>query len=308
MKLIHLLKTAAAVTWAAAASSASAAITININEVGSDVVATASGTANTSSFAAPIEFPVGVETYIFPSSTALGLLVGDGSIARTWDYYQEITTVKIVFGIGNFAYASSSTGDVVGITQDIDFMPGDIYLPVNYVSGTALSGSSTWLGQSIASLGLYEGSYTWHWGSGANADSLTLNISASAPVPEPETYAMLLAGTRSAGCGGAAGPPDLQPASGLVERKNREEPVRHCIGPQFHSLAVGDLGNEEVVGTGVVEDVGAAALFDGRRQQGQGTGVPLDDLFHGYRMPPLSTRLRTRSMLISGSSVATKYR
>lgn len=170
MKLIHLLKTAAAVTWAAAASSASAAITININEVGSDVVATASGTANTSSFAAPIEFPAGVETYIFPSSTAGGLLVGDGSIARTWDYYQEITTVKIVFGIGNFAYASSSTGDVVGITQDIDFMPGDIYLPVNYVSGTALSGSSTWLGQSIASLGLYEGSYTWHWGSGANAD------------------------------------------------------------------------------------------------------------------------------------------
>jgi hypothetical protein len=125
---------AAALAMAAAASSASAAITINVSEVGSNVVATVSGTANTTSLSSPWTYSGGIEAFIYPYSTAGSVLVGDGSAAGAWYYMQEIATFGVVFGNGFGAYASSSTGDFVGISQDFD-APSDIYLPVNYVSG-----------------------------------------------------------------------------------------------------------------------------------------------------------------------------
>ena len=57
-------------------------------------------------------------------------------------------------------------------------------------SGSLLSSSNTWTGQSFRSLGLTPGTYTWTWGAGVNADSFKMNIGTSA-VPEPASFVML---------------------------------------------------------------------------------------------------------------------
>ncbi len=63
-------------------------------------------------------------------------------------------------------------------------------VPTGYVSGTALSGSSTYDGMTIAGLGLTPGTYTYSSGTGADADSLTVNVGA---VPEPSSLALATA-------------------------------------------------------------------------------------------------------------------
>jgi hypothetical protein len=67
-----------------------------------------------------------------------------------------------------------------------------------YTSESTLSGSSTYDGQTIASLGLTPGRYVYTWGSGADADSLSLNIG----VPEPSTWTMMLIGFGGLGFAG----------------------------------------------------------------------------------------------------------
>jgi hypothetical protein len=69
----------------------------------------------------------------------------------------------------------------------------DVYGPTGYVSGNALSGTSTWDSTTIDGLGLTPGSYTVTWGTGSNADSITVNVG-PAPAPEPGTLCLLGAG------------------------------------------------------------------------------------------------------------------
>jgi hypothetical protein len=66
---------------------------------------------------------------------------------------------------------------------------GVVVVPVGYVSGTVLSDSATWTGQSLASLGLTPGTYTYTWGSGIHADSATVQIGNT--TPEPGTVPLL---------------------------------------------------------------------------------------------------------------------
>ena len=81
-------------------------------------------------------------------------------------------------------FANSGSGDFVQIMNGFG-----LGLPKNYVSGTALSSTSTWNSQTFTSLGLTPGTYVYTWGSGATADSATLTIGAS-PVPEPSSIIM----------------------------------------------------------------------------------------------------------------------
>ncbi len=168
---------------------ASAVVTINFQQVGLNVVATGSGSANvtaltrdTSSTGAQV-WPVSVfpETFlsIGPVSTpdlpiAVSAFIGISG------------PTNIGTGTTN-AFASSGSGDRIGLVAN-----RVMYLPFTYVSGAAVSGTSTWNNASFASLGLTPGTYTWTWGSGATADSMVINI--GTPVPEPGTLALMLAG------------------------------------------------------------------------------------------------------------------
>jgi hypothetical protein len=49
-------------------------------------------------------------------------------------------------------------------------------VPQGYVSGTVISGSTTYDTQTIVGMGLTPGVYTWSWGSGGNASSLVMTI------------------------------------------------------------------------------------------------------------------------------------
>ena len=159
------------------ALSASAEMIITLVEQGNDLVATASGSFNTtdltldSSTSGP---------YIAPVSGVLHL-GGDGSYA-TRDTFSSISGPSN-FGTGSGGPASSSSGDFVALRITTENV---IMAPDGYVSGTFLSGTSTWSNMSLANQGITPGSYVWTWGSGENADSLTLNA-----IPEPATFAFI---------------------------------------------------------------------------------------------------------------------
>ncbi|MDE2517523.1 MAG: hypothetical protein KGL12_15960 [Rhodospirillales bacterium] len=151
---------------------ARAAVIETMMQVGSDVVVTASGTIDLAGFNNP-----GYEQY---SSGANGIIPDLGSIivgapgTATTDLYGPFTG-PTSFGTGGFTQPSSGSGDRVGVRQD---SPSTTFIvvPQAYVSGAALSGSSTFSNATYASLGVDIGTYVWSWGSGPTVDSLTLDV------------------------------------------------------------------------------------------------------------------------------------
>ena len=81
----------------------------------------------------------------------------------------------------------------------VDAGEGNLVVPNNYVSGSSLSGTSTYSGQTLAGLGLTPGTHRWTWGSGANADFLEVDIP-GAPVPEPSSLILAAMGIGVVGC------------------------------------------------------------------------------------------------------------
>jgi hypothetical protein len=88
------------------------------------------------------------------------------------------------FGAGGHVVASKGGGDAIAVNGSDGFLG----VPLDYVSGSALSSSMEFAGQTFTSIGLTPGTYSWSWGSGANADSLTVQMQiGAAPIPEPTT-------------------------------------------------------------------------------------------------------------------------
>lgn len=184
--------------------SSKAAVVININEVGGDVVATSSGTINTTGF----DSQSGLTTSTgFIRGTSFNpnwfCAVGTGTSAGEVGAYlisnftndnNDICTTSAG------AMASLNSGDFVGLVSRSAGEGADVvYVPVGYASGDPLSGSSMWAGASFASLELNPGTYVYTWGTGETADSLTLNIGdvlippePSAPIPTVSTSALML--------------------------------------------------------------------------------------------------------------------
>lgn len=156
----------------AASGSANAAVTFTISQVGGDVVITGSGSYDLTGAAL---IGGGVQDGYINSS--LGLAVGGpfGSV----DLY-ALTVNPGAFGTGSYLDGSPDVGDRFGL--DVITFGGFITVPQGYAGGP-LSGSTTFSGQTYASLGLTAGSvYTYRI---AN-DSMTLRV-----VPEPGTLALL---------------------------------------------------------------------------------------------------------------------
>jgi hypothetical protein len=147
---------------------ADAAVVINLHEVGSDVIASASGSADLTDLtliATTILFAPGEVT---PKRG--GATVGDPGET----HFYKGTNGPTLFGTGGQTEASAGSGDFVGVFAVSAFAQSPIVLfPKNYISGTSLTGSSVFESQSLKSLGLDVGQYAYTWGSGADADSLT---------------------------------------------------------------------------------------------------------------------------------------
>lgn len=161
----------------ALAASAPAAVTINIQQVGADVVATSSGSLNLS----------GLGLVTANGSTSLDFMIpSNGYIAvgtpGASSVYNGFTTSGS-FGTGSsFTAASSYSGDLTAPDQ----ADGYLFLPHNYVTGASLSSTATWLNTNFTTLGLTDGAsltYTW------SGDSITVNVVSA--IPEPATAALL---------------------------------------------------------------------------------------------------------------------
>lgn len=171
------------ITYGSLAGGANGAVIVNFQEVGGDVVATFTGTINLTGLTHQADgSPVTVASPFIgvgPDAATFGI----GGSADFDPYGDPSDSGPTSLGPGaTLILPDSSSGDFFGNAGS--FVSYDVWVPAGYVSGTAISGSSTWLGETIASLGLTPGSYTYTW---AN-DSATVNISA---VPEPSSALLL---------------------------------------------------------------------------------------------------------------------
>jgi hypothetical protein len=165
-----------------------AAYVLTINQQGANVVAAGSGSLNIADLTPDdVDDPVD-GSYMNP---AFGIIWTQANATEEYDTFTGFTGPKS-FGTGSGASGDSGSGGTVGIYENAD--PGVLLLPHGYVSGSALSSTTTFDNATFTSLGLTPGVYKWTWGSGATADSFTLDIAATGAAPETSTWMMMIAG------------------------------------------------------------------------------------------------------------------
>ena len=153
-----------------------------LDEVGSNVVGTGSGSLDVTSLTLFFNFidqartiPMGADLLLGPSTVQ-----GFGGAAGI--------SGPTSFGSGLGMLANTGAGNFVGVNGHFS----ELFVPLGYTSGTALGVSTaTWSQATFASLGLTPGTYIWTWGSGMHADSFTLQIG-PAGVPDAGSTVSLL--------------------------------------------------------------------------------------------------------------------
>ncbi len=183
MNMRKFVAVAALTTSAFALSSAAnAAIIINIQEVGPDVVGTATGTLDLTGLADQGTIALALAVRGTPGYFGGG---SSGSVQA----YTGITG-PADWGPGSLTNASSSSGDLFAFNPRFNGSPR-IFVPIGYTSNSAISSSSTFAGATLASLGLTEGTYLYN----APNDTITVIIGAArGAVPEPATWAFMILG------------------------------------------------------------------------------------------------------------------
>jgi hypothetical protein len=169
-------------------SSSRADITITILQSGSNVVATGSGSIDLTGLTA--EPPSAVTTGV--SGIQAIASVGPGAVSVT-DYnvtlYEGVTGPGI-FGTGSYTTPTSATGVPFGVSG----WTNEIGVPIGYTSGTTISGTSTFSGETIGMLGLTPGTYTYTWDGGGPDHTLTVQIGSAVPEPSTAMLARIMHG------------------------------------------------------------------------------------------------------------------
>jgi hypothetical protein len=163
--------------------SARASYIVTLQEVGSSVVATGSGAFNLTALSQDFNQVGQGGALINPF---VGAIFTGTTTQVDIDAYSGFSGPTSFGSNSNPRDADSGSGDRVGIVGS-----SVLIVPDNYVSGTALSDSSTYLNATFASLGVDPGTYVWTWGTGENADSFTLQIG-PAGVPDGGSTVSLL--------------------------------------------------------------------------------------------------------------------
>jgi hypothetical protein len=199
MKSLEFFKPTLATTlaivlaWLLSVRAAQAGYTVTLQQVGPDVVATGSGAINltgltfsNSGFLGPLILPNFHSFSHFFHGSACGVNTGPFS-SMPQDPRQSVDSYLGASGPISFGriptpfeqFATSGSGDPVGISSasSLEFTGARLSVPRGYVSGTFLSDSATYRGNTFASLDVAPGTYVWRWGNGAN-QNFTLQIEA----------------------------------------------------------------------------------------------------------------------------------
>jgi len=158
---------------------AQAGYMVTLQEVGSNVIATGTGAIDLTglTFSVNTGGTAGVVS-------SLGVIL-TGPTVSSISIYTGVSG-PTSFGSGGETFASSGTGDFVGIIG----ANGTLIVPLGYMSGTALSDSSTYDSATFSSLGVTPGIYEWTWGTGGN-QNFTLDAVAPAVPNSGSTFALL---------------------------------------------------------------------------------------------------------------------
>jgi hypothetical protein len=162
-------------------SSSHAGIIITILQSGSDVVATGSGSIDLTGLT--LEGPLPVSTGVSGSEAiaAVGPASPPPGVVPNVTFYLGATG-PTSFGTGTYTTPTSATGVAFGV----EGATTEIGVPIGYISGTTISGTSTFSGETIGMLGLTPGTYTYTWDGGGTDHTLQVQIGTAA-VPEPST-------------------------------------------------------------------------------------------------------------------------
>jgi hypothetical protein len=177
------------VSLALAGAQSEAAVTINIRELGSNVVADFSGSLTN---------PSCIST---ASPSILSLIYWNAANDYTYTFGQngQATACTLNFvsaqplnTVAVDVPANSSSGGPVGVENRLGGTV--LYVPLNYAWGSPISGSSIWNNQSFSSLHQNPGTYSFNLG----ADTVTINVGSGSqvqgtPVPANSPLALLLA-------------------------------------------------------------------------------------------------------------------
>ncbi len=166
------------------ATPASAAYLFDVDQAGTDVVVTGSGSLNTTGLTSAFNTSINGAVH---ASWGL-MVVGEG----LGPVYAALSGPASFGGDVN-ARADKMTGTAVGINM---FSGNYFFVDRSYVSGAELGiSTAVFSNTTIAKLGLKVGTYAYAFNRGANADSITVRINAAtAAVPEPATWAMMMLG------------------------------------------------------------------------------------------------------------------
>lgn len=156
-----------------------AAVVTQFKQVGSDVVATLSGTLDLTGLTADTSLWFGGVPFISPANAA----VASNTAGALLDLYYGSISGPASFGSGGVTLADSRTGD------SVSFRPFDfgIFVPHLYVSGGSLNATMTFLGKTFADFGVTPGDYVYNLPS----DTYTVRFQDVAPVPLPAGLPLL---------------------------------------------------------------------------------------------------------------------
>jgi hypothetical protein len=158
-------------------------VTIDIEQSGTNVVAKETGSIDLSTLSFHLSGSNGGPT-IIPS--VAGILMGNPTSGTEFTY--NINSGPTSWGSGPQTNASSTTGTYFGMTREFSFL----VVSSNYVSGSPISGTATWTGQTLSGLGLTDGTYVYE--AGSVPQTITIEVGQAASAPEPATLWFALIG------------------------------------------------------------------------------------------------------------------
>lgn len=171
------------------ATFAQASAQFTLAQQGNDVVLQGSGTLNltdltqTSSLAGATG-PIDPQQGNFATGAAPGSVV----IVHLYGAEGEVNGPSS-FGLGGLTLTNIGTGDRFGILSNSANFATTVVVPGDYQSFAFLAGTTTFEDQTIGSLGVNPGVYTWQWGEGQNADHISLTV-----IPEPSLAGAIILG------------------------------------------------------------------------------------------------------------------